>query len=214
MKSQLSFPFKSNLFPFDNIIQIMALDELLSQLSGLPTDQIRFIIGNLLCIGLCFNLPHIKDPKQRSQYSTIFGTLLQFYIYADEPIKMAIICLVSVIMYYVTKLSRREKAGRNVTILAIALLTFYHIYRLITDYGSWRIDAATAFMMMVCKYSSFAFAYQDGGMPVSSLFGEQEKNMIVELPTLKQYLDYIQFLPTAALGPTLEYREYEKYMNQ
>lgn len=192
----------------------MPVDEILSGIIGLPTDQVRFIIGNILCVGLCFLLPRISSVKQRTQYSTLLGTLLQFYIYADEPIKISVITLVSVIMYYVTRMSPRHQVGRNVTVLSMVLLSFYHIYRLITDYGSWRIDAATAFMMMVVKYSSFAYSYEDGAKSTDQLFGEQEKNRIVELPTLRQYMDYIQFLPTAAVGPALEYREFERYILQ
>lgn len=83
------------------------------------------------------------------------------------------------------------------------ILSVYHIYRLITDYGSWKIDVATFFMMVVCKYSSFAYAYEDGGKSDEVLTVDQKLNKLVGLPSFWQYISYIQFLPTAALGPTL-----------
>lgn len=44
----------------------------------------------------------------------------------------------------------------------MVLLSVYHIYRLITDYGSWTLDVSTILMGNVCKYSLFAYSYQDG----------------------------------------------------
>lgn len=46
--------------------------------------------------------------------------------------------------------------------MSMALLSVYHIYRLITDYGSWTLDVSTILMGNVCKYSLFAYSYQDG----------------------------------------------------
>jgi hypothetical protein len=74
---------------------------------------------------------------------------------------------------------KRSDCGRLITILGMSFLSLYHTYRLITDYGSWKIDVATVFMIFVCKYSSFAYAYQDGMMSDSALSAEQRLNKIV-----------------------------------
>jgi lysophospholipid acyltransferase len=34
---------------------------------------------------------------------------------------------------------------------------------MVVDYGGWTLDVSTILMGNVCKYSLFAFAYQDGG---------------------------------------------------
>jgi hypothetical protein len=118
-----------------------------------------------------------------------------------------------VAVYMACKIFDRKDCGRNVTMFSMAVLSIYHVYRMVTDYyGSWRIDVATVFMMFVCKYSSFAFAYQDGATPIEQLSKEQRLNRVVELPSFYEYMAFIQFLPTAALGPSLEYREYERYI--
>lgn len=54
--------------------------------------------------------------------------------------------------------------------------------------------------MVVCKYSSFAYAYEDGAKSDEVLTADQKLNKLVSLPSFWQYISYIQFLPTAALG--------------
>jgi hypothetical protein len=143
----------------------MAIDSSLSNLTGLPTDQIRLVLGSLLSIILCHYLPRIPASNQRRLYSTILGTLIQTYVYCDEPIKLLIVFGIHVVIDLAIKQVKREQCGKLITIGAMSFLSLYHIYRMVTDYGSWRIDVATVFMVFVCKYSSFAFAYQDGIMP-------------------------------------------------
>ncbi len=34
---------------------------------------------------------------------------------------------------------------------------------MINNYGGWEIDVTTILMMSICKFSSIAFSYEDGG---------------------------------------------------
>lgn len=70
--------------------------------------------------------------------------------------------LVHLVVYSIIKLKGR-KCGALVTGISIAALSIYHIYRVIVDYGSWTLDISTILMSMVCKYSLFAYSYEDGG---------------------------------------------------
>ena len=45
----------------------------------------------------------------------------------------------------------------------------YHIYRQYVDFGGWKLDITTIMMMYTCKYTSFAYCYQDGGKPEEKL---------------------------------------------
>jgi lysophospholipid acyltransferase len=85
------------------------------------------------------------------------------------------------------------------------VLSVFHIHRQITDYGGWRIDSTTVFMMLICKYSSFAYAYEDG-MEGKKLSKEQDEFKLTKLPSFFEYICYIQFLPTSIMGPSLEYK--------
>lgn len=91
------------------------------------------------------------------------------------------------------------------TIGSILILSGYHIYRLVTDYGSWVVDTTTILMMIICKYSAFAYAYEDGMKDPETLSREQREFRLTELPSIFDYFSYLLFLPTAAMGPSLEY---------
>ncbi len=64
-------------------------------------------------------------------------------------------------MYFFIKINPKQ-CGKPVTVIYLALLSIYHIYRMITDYGNWSIDISTIMMSNVKKYSFFAYSYQEG----------------------------------------------------
>lgn len=69
--------------------------------------------------------------------------------------------LVHILVYVLIKIKGRH-CGAFITGISIFALSGYHIYRMIDAYGSWILDISTILMTMVCKYSLFAYAYQDG----------------------------------------------------
>lgn len=125
----------------------------------LSEDQIKFITGLILSVPLSFFLRKLPTTTNRYLYSFIMGTLLQLYVYGTD-IWMPF--TVHLIVYAIIKLKGR-KCGALVTGLSITALSIYHIYRLVVDYGSWILDISTILMSMVCKYSLFAYSYEDGG---------------------------------------------------
>ena len=125
----------------------------------LSEDQAKFVIGLIVSIPLSYYLRKLKTKNHRYLYSIILGTLLQFFVYGYD-IWMPF--LIHLIVYGLIKIKGR-KCGALVTGTTIIALSIYHIYRLIVDYGSWILDISTILMSMVCKYSLFAYAYEDGG---------------------------------------------------
>lgn len=65
-------------------------------------------------------------------------------------------------LVYVMCMLNPKRCGKNVTVISLALLSIYHVYRMAVDYGGWTMDVSTIMMSNVNKYSLFAFAYQDG----------------------------------------------------
>jgi hypothetical protein len=51
----------------------------------------------------------------------------------------------------------RKNSGSLVTIQSVIALSSTHIYRMITNYGGWELDITIVFMIMVCKFSLFAY---------------------------------------------------------
>ncbi len=125
----------------------------------IEADQIRFVLALVLAAPLSYLIRKLPDYQMRFWYSFIVGTLLQFFVYGVD-IWMSFVA--HLVIYQIIKI-RGRKCGALITGLSIFSLSVYHIYRLIVDYGNWTLDISTVFMPMVCKYSLFAYAYQDGG---------------------------------------------------
>lgn len=125
----------------------------------LSEDQIKFISGIILSVPLSYLIRKIPISCNRYLYSFVMGTLLQLFVYGYD-IWMPF--LVHLIVYAIIKIKGR-KSGALITGISIVALSIYHIYRLIVDYGSWILDISTILMSMVCKYSLFAYSYEDGG---------------------------------------------------
>jgi lysophospholipid acyltransferase len=64
-------------------------------------------------------------------------------------------------MVYILMIVFKKNAGKVIFVETFIFLSFFHLYRQIFDYGSWRLDITTITMMLVCKYTAFAFSYAD-----------------------------------------------------
>jgi hypothetical protein len=126
----------------------------------LPEDQMRFMLAIFLSIPAGLVLRYLPTTAIRKYYSIFTATLLQYYVYQNELLWAL---LLHVIIYYVIKIRGRQ-SGVFVTAISMAALTIYHVYRLVTNYGSTDIELSFILMLYVSKYSLFAFAYQDGSL--------------------------------------------------
>lgn len=121
-------------------------------------DQARILLSMVACIPLSYAIPKIPNTFARELYSFVLGTLIQFYIYGKD---ILLIFALHALIYSMVKVNPKH-CGKHVTIVSLVLLSIYHIYRLIVDYGGWTMDISTIMMCNVNKYSLFAYAYQDG----------------------------------------------------
>jgi hypothetical protein len=96
----------------------------------------------------------------KKYYSIISATLLQYYVYGNE---LFWALALHFIIYFIIK-TKGKQSGFLVSLVSMAALSAYHIYRLITNYGSTGIELSFILMLYVAKYSLFAFSYQDGGL--------------------------------------------------
>ena len=71
-------------------------------------------------------------------------------------------------------------------------------------------------MVMVCKFSLFAYRLEDGRKVGDAYFAmteEQRALRIQVLPSFYDYIVYLQFLPSSVMGPGLDYSDYKAYIN-
>jgi lysophospholipid acyltransferase len=99
------------------------------------------------------------NPTVRLWYGLITGLILQFLMYEWDCIHLVIatICTYLFIIFLGRKVSAFWVLG-----LTVLHLSYLHIYRMINDWGGWKLDSTTIYMMSICKFSSLAFSYEDG----------------------------------------------------
>ncbi len=177
----------------------------------LSDDQIRMVVGLLVSIPISFPIKFLPSKLIRTLYSFIIGTSLQYYVYA---IDIWMTFLQHIIVYVLIIALGQRRCGGVITAYSVITLFGYHIYRMLVDYGGWKLDVSTIMMTMVCKYSLFAYAYTDGKTPTDKLKPDQINNRIEKLPNIFEYLDYCVFAPTAITGTAFEFVDYRKFMEQ
>jgi hypothetical protein len=64
--------------------------------------------------------------------------------------------------FFISFLGRRYSAF-YVLVFNILYLSALHINKMIRIYGQWGIEVNAIYMMSICKFSSVAFAFEDGG---------------------------------------------------
>ena len=137
------------------------LSESLSKVIGAPANQIASILTMLCIFPFCVLNYFIHGKYPRLIYSLVLGFCFQFSIYKLNCIHIFISAILTFLFmhFYGRKLS-----AFYVFIFSLVYLSFLHIYRIFFDYGEWRADDPTIiYMMSICKFSSLAFSYEDGG---------------------------------------------------
>ena len=68
-------------------------------------------------------------------------------------------------------------------------------------------------MMSICKFSSLAFSYEDGGKDENELRNKHHKEYrVFEKPSLLEVLSFIYFYPTSIIGPSIEYKDFINFI--
>lgn len=171
-------------------------------------DQFRIIMGMAAGVPLSYLMRFLQIEWHRELYSIVMGTLLQYYVYGWD------IYMVFTLHFLVYGLAclNIKKVGPLVTYLSMTILSIYHIYRMVVDYGGWTLDISTIIMTNVCKYSDFAYGLQDGKTAPEKLSAEQKHNSISRVPSIVRYLSFCQFVPTAVIGTNVTFRMYEDFI--
>ena len=189
------------------------LGESLSKYIGAPGNQLSLIITMLSVIPFCFInfLIHGKNP--RLIYSLVLGLFFQFSIYKFNSIH---ILISGISTYLFINFYGRKLTAYYVFIFSLLYLSYLHIKRIFIEYGEWRVDdPTTIYMMSICKFSSLAFSYEDGGKDINELKNNHHKEYrVVEKPSLLEVLSFIYFYPTSIIGPSIEYKDFINFINE
>jgi lysophospholipid acyltransferase len=188
----------------------------LSDMTGTPTDQIVVVFCFIIALPLGW-IHHycISSALLRHLFSIVCGVailLLQF-----ELRGLIHFGLTSIIVYMMLLVLPQRHVAFPVLSFLLVYLSSMHIYRMVTDYMGWRMDATSVQMLMTCKLSLLAYSYQDTATikeDPKRVPEEQKPFLINKLPNLLEYYSYILFYPSISVGPSFEYIEYHDFIHR
>ena len=189
------------------------ISENLSSKIGAPPEQIELILTMFSIIPLSIINYFIKGKYPRLIYSLVLGVLLQYSIYGIGIIHTFISTIST---YLFIQIYGRKKSAFYVLIGTFLYQSFLHIYRMIYDYGGWSIDdPTTIYMMTICKFSSLAFSYEDGGKDDSEMVNLHHRTYkVIDKPSLLEIFSFVYFYPTSIIGPSIEYKDFINFIEE
>ena len=161
-------------------------------------DIFRFMVGMASLIPLSLPLRYMNN-QVKFWYSLILGFVLEIWVY---DMSIYPIFLQHLIVWTIIQKKSRN-CGKIVTVESILYLSGYHLYEIIWNYGGWSMNALALMMVLVCKYSLFAYNIQDGLTEEEKLNEEQKHYRVTRKVTFLEYIGYINFLPTCIMGPPI-----------
>lgn len=185
------------------------MDKIQEVIDSIPSDQLKAIVSFLLMIPFGWVANTLfKDRLIRLWVFLIIGLALQFNIYREAMLHVLVACTVNIV---ILKTVPRKRVGRVAATYNHLHNSVIHLHRLFFEDDNWRIEISVIFMMTMCKWAGFAYAYQDAENE-EKLSKDQKKNMIKEF-TVLEYFSYTFFYPSSMCGPFFEFSDYLRYIN-
>ena len=179
---------------------------------GLNPSFAAFVILQLLNIVIALLFRRIHSGPSRKIISLVVGLTWSYILYnAWNTVALAIFSG----MFYILPVYNVTSPA-TVTMLAVAILSYFHIHRMVVDYMGWSLDVSGALMLFTAKFSMFAFDMADGrkmkeGKPLSAephIADSRKTTCMSSTPSMLEYYTYIfDFLGFIA-GPVFHIREY------
>jgi hypothetical protein len=126
----------------------------------LNLDQFNLLITMMLSFPIGYINRYLKNNYIRLIYGLLTGILLQYQMFGSGIIHVVVATLNT---YFFIHFLGRKFSSFYIIIFNIAHLSALHIRNMINDYGEWTLGIETLYMMSICKFSTVAFNYEDGG---------------------------------------------------
>ncbi|EAR84788.1 membrane-bound O-acyltransferase family MBOAT protein (macronuclear) [Tetrahymena thermophila SB210] len=191
-----------------------ALDLVFEQFSkvlNIPADQIRLVSALIMAIPFGIVFSFLRGSFIRHFLSIVLGLFLQYLVYKDQ---IVFVLLQTLAVYLMLKIFNRKSVAIVVFVQSLIYMSAHHIYRQWASYGSWDMDITTILMMTICKWTGFAWCYQDGGKDESKLSVDQKMRQLKKLPSFLEYFSYIHFFGSAICGPNFDYYEFNLFIHK
>jgi len=192
---------------------LTVLDEIFGEIGTLvniPADQIRLVSCLLISYPIGFIFKLIKNTQVRHILSIALGLFFQFIIYRSEVIFPLLLALFG---FFGVKVLGRNSA-KIIFVISLVYLSLFHIWRMYIDWGGYSIEVTAVLMIFVCKCTSLAWCYKDGGADDSKLSEYQRKKKVIQFPSFLEYMSYMYFYGNALVGPACDYIDHIKFMKR
>ncbi|KAJ8967560.1 hypothetical protein NQ314_002877 [Rhamnusium bicolor] len=183
----------------------------LAEHTGLATDQLNFIISQLVALGLATLYRTVLHPSKtstavRHAFGLVFGLLMGYFCFGFQAIHLAGLPAVC----YVVIITQNPHIMHGMVLtVALIYLSCLHLHRQIYDYGSYGLDISGPLMVITQKVSSLAFSLHDG---LTKTEGEMTSNQkifaVYKTPSFLEYFSYTLMFPSVMAGPVIFYNDY------
>lgn len=191
-----------------------------SSIVSLPVDIIKAAVVLLLAFPFAIILS--KLPKKHETIKHLFSIISSCSLFCllfpiSGFIQLLFMALAS---YVITYYFRSTRLGPLMTFsLVMVQLSLNHFYTQILIKGSpVSFDYTAPMMVLVMKLSSFSWSAHDGYLiknkkkSIDELTHEQKLYQIENMPSIIEFLGYVFFVVSFLVGPSMEYKDYEKYI--
>lgn len=184
----------------------------LSQLLGIPLDQVNFVACQLLalCAAFWFRLylsPGKTSPAVRHAFATIFGIYFVIFCFGWYSVHLFVLVL---ICYGIMVTASISNIHRYSFFVAMGYLTICHISRIyIFHYGILTTDFSGPLMIVTQKITTLAFQVHDGlGRRAEDLSSEQHRLAVKAKPSFLEYVSYLLNFMSVIAGPCNNFKDY------
>uniref|UniRef100_A0A6B2L2Y8 Uncharacterized protein n=1 Tax=Arcella intermedia TaxID=1963864 RepID=A0A6B2L2Y8_9EUKA len=179
-----------------------------------PLDQLKFVLCLILSYPLGYLYWVLKSPSTKHLYTLSIGLFMILFCYG--LVGLLHFFVPTLIMYGIFMFAPPQYLPKIAFLFMFAYLAALHIYRMVTDYMGYKLDATSLIMVIVIKISMFACNYYDGkrkDKEADLITPSNLKYAVTELPSLIQYYSYLCYFPTFLSGPAFHYSEFNNWIN-
>ncbi|XP_015442774.1 lysophospholipid acyltransferase 1 isoform X3 [Pteropus alecto] len=184
----------------------------LSQLLGIPLDQVNFVACQLVALFAAFWFriylsPGKTSPEARHAFATIFGIYFVIFCFGWYSVHLFVLVLMC---YGIMVTASISNIHRYSFFVAMGYLTICHISRIyIFHYGILTTDFSGPLMIVTQKITTLAFQIHDGlGQRAEDLSAEQHRLAVKVKPSFLEYLSYLLNFMSVIAGPCNNFKDY------
>ncbi|KAK7867959.1 hypothetical protein R5R35_005301 [Gryllus longicercus] len=187
-----------------------------SDMSGIPVDQVNFVISQFLALGLAPLFRSVFHPSKtsaatRHAFGLVLGLAFGYFCFGMQAVHLAGL---PALCYIVMRTQSPHVMQRTVLAVALIYLSCIHLHRQKYDYGSYTLDITGPLMVITQKVTSLAFSLHDGlTRQEEELTANQKYHMIKKMPTALEYFSYMFHFQALMCGPVLFYRDYIDFID-